>query len=82
MTPVLYNSPYMFLSVSLAHEWHLLASAACCNEDPEFAYTARGLVLSLVVGTIGTGGGSLVISALTLLGISPAVAVGTDLALA
>lgn len=48
----------------------------------ESAYIVLGLVVGLLVGMTGVGGGSLVTPVLTLLGINPAVAVGTDLAFA
>ncbi len=48
----------------------------------DIAYTLLGLVVGLLVGMTGVGGGALVTPVLTLLGINPAVAVGTDLAFA
>ncbi len=48
----------------------------------EIAYTLLGLVVGLLVGMTGVGGGSIATPALTLLGINPAIAVGTDLAFA
>jgi len=52
------------------------------NKDKplDWAYTLAGLVVGFVVGLTGMGGGSLMTPLLVLLfGISPAVAVGTDL---
>ena len=48
----------------------------------DIAYTVLGLVVGLLVGMTGVGGGSLLTPALTLFGINPAVAVGTDLVFA
>ncbi len=48
----------------------------------DIAYTMLGLVVGLLVGMTGVGGGSLLTPALTLFGINPAVAVGTDLVFA
>jgi hypothetical protein len=48
----------------------------------DIAYTVLGLVVGLLVGMTGVGGGSLLTPALTLSGINPAVAVGTDLVFA
>jgi uncharacterized membrane protein YfcA len=48
----------------------------------ELSYTLLGIVVGILVGITGVGGGSLVTPALTLFGIHPAVAVGTDLAFA
>jgi uncharacterized protein len=46
--------------------------------DP--VYALLGFVVGILVGITGVGGGSLVTPALTLFGIHPAIAVGTDLA--
>jgi uncharacterized membrane protein YfcA len=48
----------------------------------DLSYTLLGIVAGILVGITGVGGGSLVTPALTLFGIHPAVAVGTDLAFA
>src|SRR6266581_1652923 len=48
----------------------------------DLSYTLLGIVVGILVGITGVGGGSLVTPALTLFGIHPAVAVGTDLAFA
>ncbi len=48
----------------------------------ELSYTLLGIVVGVLMGITGVGGGSLVTPALTLLGIPPAVAVGTDLVFA
>jgi len=48
----------------------------------DLTYTFLGIVVGILVGITGVGGGSLVTPALTLFGIHPAVAVGTDLAFA
>jgi len=48
----------------------------------DLSYTLLGIVFGILVGITGVGGGSLVTPALTLFGIHPAVAVGTDLAFA
>jgi len=48
----------------------------------DLTYTLLGIVVGILVGITGVGGGSLVTPALTLFGIHPAVAVGTDLAFA
>lgn len=48
----------------------------------DLSYTLLGFVVGILVGITGVGGGSLVTPALTLFGIHPAVAVGTDLAFA
>ncbi len=48
----------------------------------DLSYTFLGIVVGILVGITGVGGGSLVTPALTLFGIHPAVAVGTDLAFA
>jgi len=48
----------------------------------DLSYTFLGIVVGVLVGITGVGGGSLVTPALTLFGIHPAVAVGTDLAFA
>jgi len=48
--------------------------------DP--SYSLLGVIVGILVGITGVGGGSLATPALTLLGIHPAVAVGTDLAFA
>lgn len=48
----------------------------------DIGYTVPGFVVGLLVGMTGVGVGSLVTPVLTLLGINPAVAVGTDLAFA
>src|SRR5215510_129870 len=48
----------------------------------EPAFIALGLVVGLLVGMTGVGAGSLVTPTLVLSGISPAVAIGTDLAYA
>jgi uncharacterized membrane protein YfcA len=46
----------------------------------DLAYTVAGLVVGFIVGMTGVGGGSLMTPILVLLfGISPAIAVGTDL---
>ena len=46
-------------------------------------YVVTGFVVGLLVGLTGVGGGSLMTPLLALLfGISPSVAVGTDLAFA
>jgi uncharacterized protein len=50
--------------------------------DFDFIYIALGLAVGLLVGVTGVGGGSLVTPVLTLIGITPAVAVGTDLVFA
>src|SRR6185312_15850485 len=48
-----------------------------------FTYVVSGFVVGLLVGMTGVGGGSLMTPMLTLLfGVSPSVAVGTDLAFA
>ena len=48
----------------------------------DFSYALLGVVVGILVGITGVGGGSLVTPMLTLLGIHPAVAVGTDLGFA
>ncbi len=49
----------------------------------EFSYIVSGFAVGLLVGLTGVGGGSLMTPLLTLLfGVSPSVAVGTDLAFA
>jgi uncharacterized membrane protein YfcA len=48
----------------------------------DLSYTLLGVVVGILVGITGVGGGSLVTPALTLFGIHPVVAVGTDLAFA
>lgn len=49
----------------------------------EFTYIASGFAVGVLVGLTGVGGGSLMTPLLTLLfGVSPSVAVGTDLAFA
>ncbi len=49
----------------------------------DFAYIVSGLAVGLLVGLTGVGGGSLMTPLLTaIFGISPSVAVGTDLAFA
>lgn len=48
----------------------------------DWHYLLLGLLAGILVGVTGVGGGSLVTPALTLVGISPAVAVGTDLVFA
>jgi len=48
----------------------------------DLSYTLLGIVVGILVGITGVGGGSLVTPALTLFGIHPAIAVGTDLAFA
>src|SRR6266700_4297279 len=48
----------------------------------DLSYTLLGIVVVVLVGITVVGGGSLVTPALTLFGIHPAVAVGTDLAFA
>src|SRR5882672_7927216 len=48
----------------------------------DLSYTLLGIVVGILVGITGVGGGSLVTPVLTLFGIHPAVAVGTDLAFA
>src|SRR3989442_2216233 len=48
----------------------------------DLSYTFLGIVVGILVGITGVGGGSLVTPALTLFGIHPAVADGTDLAFA
>lgn len=48
----------------------------------QWEYALLGLCAGVLVGVSGVGGGSLVTPALALFGISPAVAVGTDLAFA
>src|SRR3989442_6443174 len=48
----------------------------------DLSYTLLGIVVGILVGITGVGGGSLVPPGLTLFGIHPAVAVGTDLAFA
>ncbi|HEY5799623.1 MAG TPA: sulfite exporter TauE/SafE family protein [Burkholderiaceae bacterium] len=53
------------------------------NFDFSLTYIASGFGVGLLVGMTGVGGGSLMTPILTLLfGVSPAVAVGTDLAFA
>ena len=48
----------------------------------EPVFIALGLVVGLLVGMTGVGAGSLVTPALVLSGVSPAIAIGTDLAYA
>lgn len=48
--------------------------------DPSFALL--GVIVGILVGITGVGGGALATPSLTLFGIHPAVAVGTDLAFA
>ena len=49
----------------------------------DLSFVASGFAVGLLVGMTGVGGGSLMTPLLTLLfGVSPAVAVGTDLAFA
>jgi hypothetical protein len=48
----------------------------------EWQYLLLGLLAGVLVGMSGVGGGSLVTPALTLSGVSPAIAVGTDLVFA
>jgi uncharacterized membrane protein YfcA len=48
----------------------------------DLQYSVLGLVVGILVGITGVGGGALVTPVLTLFGISPVVAVGTDLAFA
>ena len=48
----------------------------------DLSYALLGVVVGILVGITGVGGGSLVTPALTLFGIHPAIAVGTDLAFA
>jgi uncharacterized membrane protein YfcA len=48
----------------------------------DLQFVASGFAVGLLVGMTGVGGGSLMTPLLTLLfGVTPAVAVGTDLAL-
>jgi uncharacterized membrane protein YfcA len=48
----------------------------------DLSYTLLGMTVGILVGITGVGGGSLVTPVLTLLGIHPAIAVGTDLVFA
>jgi uncharacterized membrane protein YfcA len=48
----------------------------------DLSYTLLGIVVGILVGITGVGGGALVTPVLTLFGIHPAVAVGTDLVFA
>jgi len=48
----------------------------------DLSYALLGIIAGTLVGITGVGGGSLVTPVLTLFGIHPAVAVGTDLAFA
>lgn len=49
----------------------------------QLTYIVSGFAVGLLVGMTGVGGGSLMTPLLTLLfGVSPSVAVGTDLAFA
>ena len=48
----------------------------------DLTYTLLGVIVGILVGITGVGGGALATPALTLFGIHPAVAVGTDLAFA
>src|SRR5687768_14892040 len=45
----------------------------------DIAYTLAGLIIGTVVGLTGVGGGSLMTPFLILYGVSPIIAVGTDL---
>ncbi|MDO8596022.1 MAG: hypothetical protein Q7R45_05295 [Sulfuricaulis sp.] len=45
----------------------------------ELHYTLLGLAVGILVGITGVGGGSLVTPVLTLFGVVPAVAAGTDI---
>jgi uncharacterized membrane protein YfcA len=48
----------------------------------DLSYALLGIVVGTLVGITGVGGGALVTPVLTLFGIHPAIAVGTDLAFA
>src|SRR5258708_20558895 len=48
----------------------------------DLSYTLLGIIVGILVGITGVGGGALVTPVLTLFGIHPAVAVGTDLVFA